>query len=310
MASSHHHHHHNHRHQHPQQGLNYFALSFFLNLGFALIELVGGYATHSLAITADAVHDFGDALSIGCAWGLEVLSRRERDDSFHFGYRRFSLFAALLSGVVILVGSIGIIWKSTDRVFKMFSPESGVTLVEPIALGMIALAVLGVLVNGGAAWNLRKGGTQSEKLLTWHLLEDLFGWVIVLVGSIVLHFTGWNWIDPVLAIGLSFFVLWNILRHMRDTIYLLLQGRPKDFSSIAFTEEVLAVPGIGSVDRIKAWSLDGERTVISARIHLHSTENKADIEALKGQVRHIAEHHFGATDFTVETCLLSKNCAD
>lgn len=273
------------------------------------MELAGGYFTQSLAITADAVHDFGDALSIGCAWGLEVLSRRDRDDSFHFGYRRFSLFAALLSGVVITAGSLGIAWKATARVYDLYQP-SGSSAPAPVALGMVALAILGVLVNGGAAWNLRKGATQSEKVLSWHLLEDLFGWVIVLVGAIVLHFTGWTWIDPLLAIGLSLFVLWNVSRHLKDTVYLLLQGRPKDFSSQAFIEEVLAVPGIGSIDRIKAWSLDGERTVISARIHLHSTDNKSDIETLKGRVRHIAEHHFGATDITLETCLLSENCTE
>ncbi|MBK7893096.1 MAG: cation transporter, partial [Bdellovibrionales bacterium] len=278
-------------------------------LGFALVELAGGYLTQSLAITADAIHDFGDALSIGCAWGLEILSRRARDDSFHFGYRRFSLFAALLSGIVITAGSLGIAWKAAVRVYDLYQP-SGAIIPPPVALGMIALAILGVLVNGGAAWNLRKGATQSEKVLSWHLLEDLFGWVIVLVGAIVLHFTGWTWIDPLLAIGLSLFVLWNVSRHLKDTIYLLLQGRPKDFSSQAFVEEVLAVPGIGSIDRIKAWSLDGVRTVISARIHLHSTENKSDIETLKGRVRHIAEHHFGATDITLETCLLSENCTE
>lgn len=273
------------------------------------MELAGGYFTQSLAITADAVHDFGDALSIGCAWGLEVLSRRDRDDSFHFGYRRFSLFAALLSGVVITAGSLGIAWKATARVYDLYQP-SGSSAPAPVALGMVALAILGVLVNGGAAWNLRKGATQSEKVLSWHLLEDLFGWVIVLVGAIVLHFTGWIWIDPLLAIGLSLFVLWNVFRHLKDTVYLLLQGRPKDFSSQAFIDEVLAVPGIGSIDRVKAWSLDGERTVISARIHLHSTDNKSDIETLKGRVRHIAEHHFGATDITLETCLLSETCTE
>lgn len=284
-------------------------MAFFLNLGFALIELVGGYLTQSLAITADAVHDFGDALSIGCAWGLEILSRRARDDSFHFGYRRFSLFAALLSGVVIATGSLGIAWKAAARIYDLYQPTGSVAQ-SPVALGMIALAILGVLVNGGAAWNLRKGATQSEKILSWHLLEDLFGWVIVLVGAVVLHFTQWSWIDPLLAIGLSFFVLWNVSIHLKETIYLLLQGRPKDFSSQAFIDEVLAVPGIGSIDRIKAWSLDGERTVISARIHLHSTEDRFDIETLKGKVRHIAEHHFGATDITLETCLLSERCGD
>ncbi len=277
-----------------------FAIAFFSNLIFAVIEIVGGILTNSLAITADAVHDLGDAISIGFAWGLETFSRKESNQNFNFGYRRFSLFAALISGLVISGGAIGIAWAAITR----FSEDR-----SPVTLGMAGLALLGIAVNGAGAYALGRGHTQSEKMLTWHLLEDLFGWVIVLVGAITMHFTGWNWIDPLLAIGLSIFILWNVLKNLKETIYLLLQGRPSGFHEHKFRDEVLKLQGIASADSIRVWSLDGNQNVMSLRVHIHSISDHKQIESLKSSVRSIAEK-FGVKprDVTIETCLVDDAC--
>lgn len=299
---SHHDHHHHHPHSHSHTVFKSYATAFFANLGFALIELVGGFLTNSLAVMADAVHDFGDALSIAIAWGLEVFSHRHRDDSFHYGYRRFSLLAALISAIVISCGSVAIGWHAIEALLNPIEQK------EPLAIGMAALAFLGIAVNGYAAWRLKAGSSQSEKVLSWHLVEDLLGWVIVLIGSIVMKLTGWKWIDAALALGLAIFILWNVLRNLKETLYLLLQGRPRQFSTQGFRAEVLAINGIAEIDGLRVWSLDGERTVLSARLHLHSAEDKTEIEALKSKVRHVAQHHFGASDVTLETCLVGDEC--
>lgn len=277
-----------------------FAIAFFSNLIFAIIEIVGGILTNSLAITADAVHDLGDAISIGFAWGLETFSKKESNQKFNFGYRRFSLFAALISGIVISGGAIGIAWTAIQR----FSEDR-----TPVTLGMAGLAVLGIAVNGAGAYALGRGRTQSEKMLTWHLLEDLFGWVIVLVGAITMYFTGWNWIDPLLAIGLSVFILWNVVKNLKETLYLLLQGRPSGFVEHEFRGEVLKLKGIASADSIRVWSLDGSQNVMSLRVHIHSVSDHKEIENLKSSIRKIAQKYdVNPHDVTIETCLVGDAC--
>lgn len=293
-GASHHHHH------FPKDRSNRsFAIAFFANLLFAIVELIGGLLAQSYAITADAVHDFGDSLSIGIAWWLEKFSRRGRTESFNFGYRRFSLLAALISGVVISVGAIGVLVSS---ILSFSAPK------EPVTWGMALLAVLGILVNGGASMALNRGdsASQNEKVLSWHLLEDLIGWVIVLIGAGLIHVTNWNWIDPVLAILLSLYILWNILKSLRETVYLLLQGRPMSFSEDNFKREALANNQIDSIDSIHVWSLDGVKGVMSFRIHLHNLDDRLQVEAIKADLRHLALHHGADSEnITIETCLAS-----
>ncbi len=277
-----------------------FAIAFFSNLIFAVIEIVGGFLTNSLAITADAVHDLGDALSIGFAWGLERFSKKESDPSFNFGYRRFSLVAALLSGLVISAGAVGI---AITAIIRFSEPRN------PVTLGMVGLAILGIVVNGIGALALKRGKSQSEKMLTWHLVEDLFGWVIVLIGALVMHFTGWTWIDPLLAIGLSVFILWNVLKHLKETLFLLLQGRPSAFRAPHFLSEVLGLEGIASADSIRVWSLDGVQNVMSLRVHVHSLQDHQKIEELKARIRDIAGRHAVLPQHvTIETCLAGDAC--
>ncbi|CAN5525609.1 cation diffusion facilitator family transporter [soil metagenome] len=257
--------------------------------------------TQSLAITADAVHDFGDALSIGIAWGLERYSHKDGNKDFNFGYRRFSLFAAMLSGVVISSGAIGIMWTAIAR---FSNPRS------PVSLGMAGLAILGVVVNGAGALALRRGKSRNEQMLTWHMVEDLMGWIVVLIGAIVMYFTGWTWIDPMLAILLSAFILWNVLKNLKETVYLLLQGRPIGFLEAQFSEAVLKLEGIASVDSIRVWSLDGNQNVMSLRVHIHALQDHRKIEHIKIHIREIAARHDVRPNLvTIETCLADDGCS-
>lgn len=303
----HDHSHENHGHHAPHVHLpkdrsdRSFAIAFFSNLIFALVEVVGGIMTQSLAITADAVHDFGDALSIGISWALERFSRKDSNQDFNFGYRRFSLFAAMISGVVISSGAVGIAWTAIAR---FSNPRS------PVSLGMAGLAVLGVVVNGAGALALARGKSQSERMLTWHMVEDLLGWIVVLIGSIVMYFTGWTWIDPLLAILLSGFILWNVLRNLKETVYLLLQGRPTGFQEAHFSIEILKLEGVAAVDSIRIWSLDGNQNVMSLRVHIHSLQDHREIEQIKRQIRKLASAYSVRPNLvTIETCLADDGCA-
>jgi cobalt-zinc-cadmium efflux system protein len=289
--SQHGHHHHGHHHGHSS--IENIRFAFFLNFTFSIIELVGGFYVGSMAIVADAIHDFGDSISLGAAWFLERYSTRARDSRFNFGYRRFSLLAALISGLVITAGAAVIVFESVRRLGEPVTPATG---------PMIALAVVGFVVNGIAALRLSRGESQNEKVLTWHLIEDVMGWATILVGALVIRWTGAAWIDPLMAIGVSVFVSFNVFRYLKNTLYLFLQGRPDSFLEEEFTSEVLEILGVERVDHLAVWSLDGERSILSARIHLHSVREPIEIENIKSQVRVIAARH-GVVQATLETCL-------
>lgn len=293
--SSHEHcdHKHDHGHgHHHHHAVGNIKVAFALNFVFSIIELVGGIWVGSLAIVADAIHDAGDSVSLGVAWYLERLANKRGDSKFNFGYRRFSLLSALISGVVITVGSTIII---VEAIRRFNDPH------VPAGLPMMGLAVLGVAVNGAAAFRLSRGNTSNEKMLTWHLVEDMAGWGVVLLGGAVIYFTNWSWVDPVLALGLAIFVSYNVLKRLRETAFLFLQGRPQNFDEALFLKEALAVPGVEHIDHLAIWSLDGESSVLSARLHLHAVRDPLAIETIKEGVRVLAERQRARA--TLETCL-------
>ena len=175
--------------------------AFFLNLTFTLIEIAGGLWTNSVAIIADALHDAGDSLALGLAWYLQKASGKERDQQFSYGYGRLSLLAALINGMVLLVGSFVIIMHVIPR---FFTPQT----VD--ATGMVGLSLLGIAFNGFAFWRNRSSQYLNAKMVNWHLLEDVLGWTIVLIGSIIMHFGDYSWLDPLMALGVTLFILWNV----------------------------------------------------------------------------------------------------
>lgn len=168
-----------HDHSHAHDGAGNLKVAFLLNLGFTIIEIAGGFWTNSIAILTDAVHDSGDCISLGFAWYLQKISSRERTSTYTYGYRRFSVLGALITGLVLLAGLTFILWNAVKR---LISPE------EVLAPGMIALAVIGVVMNGAAVLRVRKGESLSEKVVSWHLLEDTLGWIAVLIGALIMTF--------------------------------------------------------------------------------------------------------------------------
>ncbi len=187
--------------------------AFFLNLVFTLLEIVGGLMTNSIAILSDAVHDLGDTLSLGLAWQLDRVAQRGRDQQFSYGYRRFSLLGAIISTVVLIIGSMFILIEAIPR---LFTPE------HANAQGMIFFAVLGVVVNGLAALRLRGEKSLNARAIAWHLIEDVLGWVAVLVVSIVLLFTDFYILDPLLSILITIYILYNVLKNLKQTLAVFL----------------------------------------------------------------------------------------
>ncbi len=255
-----HHHHHDHSHEHgsPDSVLSRIRFAFALNFIFAIIELIGGALTGSFAIIADAIHDLGDSASLALAYFMQKKSQGGPSERLPYGYLRYSVVSAIITGIVIISGSFVVFIEAIQRLLR---PEE-----LPNAIGMMGLAAIGILVNGISAFRLSHGHSHNEKILSWHLIEDLLAWIVVLIGAICIHFFQLNWIDPILAIGISIFVSWNVIRNLKEPFRIILQYVPGSEDLTHLKMEMLKVEGIAEISEVQAWTLDGYQHVLTARI--------------------------------------------
>jgi cobalt-zinc-cadmium efflux system protein len=274
---SHHHHHHDHDHE-PENNIK---LAFWLNTVFAVIEVAGGIATNSVAVLSDALHDAGDSVALGVAWYFHKISKRKRDKNFSFGYKRFSVLGALINSLILLSGSCVILAESIPR---LLSPQ-------PVnANGMLYLALLGISVNGFAAFRVGKGKSINEKVVSLHLLEDLLGWIAVLVVSVILHFYNIPVLDPLLSIGITLFILYRLYGSLRRTFRILLQGTPSQMETEQVRKRLIELPDISNIHDIHIWTLDGLYHVATLHIEVSRELSLTETEELKSRVREELEH--------------------
>lgn len=296
----HNHAHTSHTQSHGSVTGNPIALAFFLNLGFTLIEVVGGILTNSTAIMADAVHDLGDTLALGMAWGLQTYSKKAANQTFTYGYRRFSLLGALINGAILVAGSI---WVLSMAIPRLSDP------VMPHAQGMLYLALLGVAVNGYAAYRLSKGRTLNEKALNWHLLEDVLGWVAVLIVSITLQFFDWPILDPLLSVVFTLFIAFNIFRVLKSTAAVFFQATPDPDIYEQVHARLAELNGVSGVHGVHLWSLDGEQHVLTVHLCLAEDPDAKQLKALKARVGRALED-FNLAHTTIEFEFPGEHCRD
>lgn len=277
---NHKHDHHCHHHHHPilpedipESGaaVRRIKVAFYLNMTFALIELIGGLIIGSFAIVADAIHDFGDSLSLALALMLQKKSRQGPSPQLTYGFQRYSILSSLLSGTIIMAGSFVIFVESLTRLVD--------TAELPNTTGMIGLSILGILVNGLAAFGLSHGHSHNEKILSWHLIEDLLGWVAVLIGAICIKIFQVAWIDPLLAMGIAIFVLVNVLRNMKEPLRIIMQHAPDENGLQELQHELQDIDGVKGLREVHAWSLDGRQHVFSAALRVASWDKAKSIKA-------------------------------
>lgn len=288
---------HDHHHHHHESGKN-LKTAFFLNLAFTIIELIGGWYVNSVSIVSDAVHDLGDSLSLGTSWYLDRLSKKKATDSFSFGYRRFSLLGALINAIVLIVGSVFVI---REAILRIISPEYS------DAQGMLYFAILGVTVNGYAAWKLSKGKTLNERVISWHLIEDVLGWAAVLIVSVVLIFYPNPYLDPALSLLISMYILWNVLKRLQETVFLFLQGQPADVDKSKIEAEIREIPQVESTHHTHVWSLDGEHHVFTTHVKLKPLVSLDELLEVKNGLKRIMKKH-PFEHYTIETEIDREEC--
>ncbi len=272
---------HNHNHSQAHSNVN-IKIAFFLNIGFTILEFFGGLYVNSVAIISDALHDLGDSLSLGLSWYLDNKSKQGANKSFTFGYTRFSLLGALVNSLVLIAGSVFVI---NEAVARIISPE------HTDAQGMLIFAIIGVTVNGYAAWKVSHGKTLNEKVISWHLLEDVLGWAAVLVVSIVLMFKDIHYLDPALSLLITLYVLWNVVKRLKETLYLFLQGSPEDLNIEDIQNKFSEQSYIKSTHHLHLWSLDGEQHVFTAHLVLKGIHEFQEIVHVKKKIRDLLKEY-------------------
>ena len=272
-----HHHHHGHdHHHHHDSSLSNLSVAFFLNLGFTIIEIIGGIMTNSVAILSDALHDLGDSLSLGLAWYFQKISGKKRDATFPYGYKRFSLLGALINSIILVVGAIVILTKAIPRLFDPVAPD---------AKGMMIIAVFGIIVNGAAVFRLKSGTSLNERVVSLHLMEDVLGWVAVLIGSIVMYFFDWPIIDPILSIGISIFILINVYKSLKESLKIILQAVPENMDMDLLKTTLQSFQEIEDIHDTRLWSLDGTNHVLTIHVVLAKDLSLEKLYLLKHKIR-------------------------
>lgn len=268
-------------------------IAFILNLFFSVFEFIGGIFTGSVAITSDAIHDIGDAASIGISYFLERKSQKQPDDTYTYGYARYSVIGGVITTLILLFGSVSVI---LNAIGKIINPS------EINYNGMIIFAVIGVIVNFVAAYFTREGDSINQKAVNLHMLEDVLGWIVVLIGAVVMKFTDFSIIDPIMSIAVAVFILINAVRNLKEVLDLFLEKTPHNISVSEIKEHISHIDGVIDVHHIHIWSMDGNANY--ATMHIVTDKESHEI---KEAVREELKEH-GIAHATLELESTDEHC--
>ena len=262
-------------------------IAFILNFAFSIFEFIGGIFTGSVAIISDAVHDIGDATSIGASYFLEKKSKNQPDEKYTYGYARFSVIGSVITTLILLLGSVMVIYNAVLRI------------INPTEInydGMIIFAIVGVCINFGAALLTRDGDSLNQKAVNLHMLEDVLGWIVVLIGAIVMRFTDISIIDPLMSIGVAVFIFVNAVKNLGEVFDLFLEKTPRNVNISELKAHIQEIDGVLGVHHIHVWSMDGHNNY--ATMHIVANGDAHDI---KNKIRdELREHNIGHVTLELE----------
>ena len=271
-------------------------IAFLLNMAFSLFELFGGMFTGSVAILSDAIHDFGDAMSIGISFALEKKSKKKPDNKYTYCYIRYSILGAFITTIILIVGSVIVIYGAIKR------------MINPIEInynGMIGFAIFGTIINFFAAYLTKEGDSLNQKAVNLHMLEDVLGWVVVLIGALLMKFTNIALLDAILSIGAALFIFIHAFKNFKEILDLFLEKIPKSTSVEELESHLKKIKDILNVHHLHIWSIDGENHYAT----LHIVTNTKDQEKLKKEIREELREH-GIGHVTIELENNKENCEE
>ena len=253
-------------------------IAFILNIAFSIFEFIGGLFTSSVAILSDSLHDMGDAISIGISFFLEKKSKKKADKKYTYGYIRYSVLGGVITTSILLVGSTLVIIGAIKRI------------INPVDInyhGMIIFAILGVILNLIAAIITKDGDSINQKSVNLHMLEDVLGWIVVLIGSIIMNFTDITYIDSIMSIGVALFILYNAIKNLKKIVDIFLEKTPDDIDIDEVKKHLMEIKGVDDIHHIHVWSIDG----INNYATMHIVSKSKNISKIKSDIREELEEH-------------------
>lgn len=277
---------------------NQLILPFVLNLFFTVFEFLGGLYTNSIALISDSIHDIGDSISIGISMILENKSKKKANETYTYGYRRFSLLGGLISSIVLLVGSVFVINEAIPRIIH---PEA------VLSNELIWFSVLGVAVNLFAAFRAKKGDSINHKVISLHLFEDAFGWIALLIGAILMRVFQIYWIDPILSILFTLYILTHVYKNLKKIIEVFLEIAPKKPAIDKILEELKSIDNITDIHHVHVWTLDGTNPLLTLHAVVSKETNKDMLPKIQKEI-HRALSRLGILHATVEFEFEGEEC--
>lgn len=270
-------------------------IAFILNFIFSIIELIGGIFTGSIAIISDAIHDFGDAISIALAYLFEKKSKKQPDKNYTYGYARYSVLGGCITIAILFIGSISVIYNAIQR------------FINPVEIhydGMLILAIIGFIVNLLATYFTHGGNSINQKAVNLHMLEDVLGWVVILIGALIMRFTNFDFLDPILSILVAVFILINSIKSFKEILDIFLIKTPKNIDLTTLKSHILKIEGVLDVHHVHLWTIDGERVYAT----LHVVFNEYNYQIKKAIKEELHEH--GVAHSTIEIETKNEECLE
>src|SRR6516162_1023682 len=268
-------------HAHPPMQPRVLAWAMAATLGLVVAEIFGGLLGRSIALVNDAVHNLSDVPALGISWLAMRWAQRPADEEKTYGYRRAGELAAFTNAVLLVLLAVWLGWKSIER---LRSP------VEVVESWMIWTSLGALAVNGGITLALVRGKHDLNlRSILIHNFGDALSNIAIIAGAVVIGYTGWHWIDPLLGLAIGLLVLWSSIGILRASAHILLEGRPKEMGIEEVARAILKVEGVMEVHDVHIWSLGGGEIAMSchARVpdmHLDKCESLlAGIKAMLAQ---------------------------
>ena len=252
-----------------------------------MVVIFGGLITNSVAILADCLHDLSDTISVGLAWVLEHISQKNPNESYTYGYQRFSILGAVITSIFVIIVSVVVVYESVSRLLNPVAPEAG---------WMLLVAIVGIIFKGVSVFKLHKGETINEKVILFHLLGDVFGWVAILIISVILMFWNVSFLDPLLSLIISLWLLYNMGKALHESVCVLLQKSPKNIDVSEVKSQIESLNHVDNISDMHLWSLDGIDSILTLKISIDDVNNGDEV---KNEIQTIASKYH-IIDTTVE----------
>ncbi len=299
-------HSHGHSHGHAHATGSILRWSLVATSAFVLVELFAGLQAHSLALLSDAGHNFTDALALGLAWAGFYLQSKPADEVKTYGYHRASVLSAFVNALTLVALSV---WILYEAVLRLRAPEA---VNETI---MVVVSALGLALNGCIMLALKAASRNDINIRSAfvHMLGDALGSIAIIVGAVVIRYTGWVQLDPILSILIALLIVWTAWDIIRESLNILLEGLPRGIQLADVAQAMGTVEGVLGVHDLHIWSLGSSTHALSCHVLIEDVPPSASDTILRS-VNAVLDKRFGISHTTVQfehmSCAISENgCA-